>query len=102
MLQKEIFLKDKENCKTPFTHIEGNITNPKLKEIDEMYGAADVMSIENAKNYQHYLKLLALVGTLIAFFFLLYDEAELHLLIYICIALIFILAYAKKVAEDKK
>ena len=102
MLQKEIFLKDKENCKTPFTHIEDNITNPKLKEIDEMYGAADVMSIENAKNYQHYLKLLALVGTLIAFFFLLYDEAELHLLIYICIALIFILAYAKKVAEDNK
>ena len=102
MLRKETFLKDKENCKTPFTHIEDNITNPKLKEIDEFYGAADVLSVENAKKYQHYLGLLALIGTLITFFFLLYDEAELHLLIYTCIALICILAYAKKVAEDNK
>ena len=102
MLQKEIFIKDKENCKTPFTHIENNINDPKLKKIDEMYGAADVMSIENAKKYQQYLKRLAIIGTLIAFFFLLYDEAELHLLIYMCIFLIGILAYEKKLAENNK
>ena len=102
MHRKEIFLKDKENCEIPFTHIEDNITNSELKKIDELYGAADVMSIENAKNYQRYLMLLAFIGTAIAFFFLLYDEAELHLFIFICIALILILVYAKKVAEDNK
>ena len=102
MLRKEIFLKDKENCKTPFTHIEDNITDPKLKKIDELYGAADVMSIENAEKYQKYLKRLAIIGTLIAFFLLLYDEAELHLLIYMCIFLIGILAYEKIVAEENK
>ena len=102
MRRKEIFLKDKENCEIPFTHIEDNIANSELKKIDELYGAADVMSIENAKRYEQYLKLLAIIGTAIAFFFLLYDEAELHLLIFICIALIVILVYAKKVAEDNK
>lgn len=102
MLRKEIFIKDKENCKTPFTHIEDNITDPELKKIDELYGAADVMSIENAEKYQKYLKILAIIGTVITFFFLLYDEAELHLLIYMCIILIGFLAYEKIVADENK
>ena len=48
MNEKKIFFEEKENCKIPFTHIEEGITNPTLKEIDELYGAADVLSIENA------------------------------------------------------
>lgn len=96
MHQKETFLKDKENCKIPFTHIEDNITDPSLKAIDELYGAADVMSIDNAKKHDRNLKLLAFFGTAITVLFLLYDEAELHLFIFLCIGILIILGYSGK------
>ena len=96
MHRKENFFKDKENCKIPFTHIEENITDPSLKAIDEIYGAADVMSMDNAKKHDRNLKLLAFFGTAITVLFLLYDEAELHLFIFLCIIILAILGYSEK------
>ncbi|MBR4447260.1 hypothetical protein [Methanobrevibacter sp.] len=96
MYQKETFFKDMENCKIPFTHIEENITDPSLKAIDKLYGAADVMSMENAKKHYFNLKLLAFFGTALAVLFLLYDEAELHLFIFLCIIILAIFGYSDK------
>lgn len=98
---KEIFFEDKKNCEIPFTHIEKGITDPALKEIDEMYGAADVLSFENSKKHRNNLWLLSFFGTAIAFFFLLYDEAELHWFIFICIVLILFLINTNKLAAYK-
>ena len=99
MNEKDIFYDDKNNCKIPFTHIEEKITDPTLKEIDEIYGAADVLSIENAKKHERNLWLLSAFGTIITILFLLYDEAELHLLIVGCIIIIVGVYQFYKLAE---
>lgn len=100
MNKKEIFYRDKNNCKIPFTHIEEGITNPSLKVIDETYGAADVLSIENAKKHQRILLILSIFGTLITMAFLLYDEAELHGLILACIIMIIFLFLIRRIANN--
>lgn len=100
MNEKEIFFNDKKNCEIEFTHIEDGITDSTLKEIDELYGAADVLSIENAKKHQNNLLWLSIFGSIMAFLFLLYDEAELHLLIIGCILLIYIIYKLYNVAEE--
>ena len=99
MNEKETFYNDKNNCKVPFTHIEEKITHPSLKEIDEIYGAADVLSIENAKKHERNLWLLSAFGTIITILFLLYDEAEMHLLIFGCIIIIVGVYQFYKLAE---
>ena len=93
MNRKEIFFQDKNLCKIPFTHIEEDITDSSLSLIDELYGAADVLSIENAKKHRRILLLLAIIGTLITMAFLLYDEAELYGLIFACIIMILFLFF---------
>ena len=99
MNEKETFYNDKNNCKVPFTHIEDKITDPTLKKIDEIYGAADILSIENAKKHERNLWLLSAFGTIITILFLLYDEAELHLLIFGCIIIIVGIYQLYKLAE---
>ena len=76
MNEKETFYNDKNNCKIPFTHIEDKITDHTLKKIDELYGAADVLSIENAKKHELCVVGGVAFGTIITLLFLLYDEAE--------------------------
>ena len=99
MNRKDIFFKDMESCEVPFSHIEEGITDPALKKIDEIYGAADMLSIENAIKHQRNLWLLAFFGTSITFFFLIYDEAEIHWLIFACVVIIFLLFYLNKMAH---
>lgn len=99
MNNKEIFFNDKENCDIEFTHIEDGITDSVLKKIDEIYGAADVLSIENAKKHHRNLLLLSVFGSLMAFLFLLYDEAELHWLIFGCVLLIYAIYRLYHIAE---
>ena len=99
MNQTDEFYEDMKKCEIPLTHIEKGITDPTLKPIDELYGAADVLSVENAKKHQRNLWLLSFFGTLVAIFFLLYDEAELHWLIFGCIMVILIIFYINKLAE---
>ena len=62
MNAKETFFNDKTDCRIPLTHIEEGIENPHLREIDELYGAADVLSIENAKKHERNLWLLSAFG----------------------------------------
>ncbi len=99
MNKKEIFYEDKKNCNTPFTHISSGIISSELTEIDELYGAADVLSIENAQKHNKILLLLSVIGTIITMAFLLYDEAELHGLIFACIIMIIFLFFTRRIAD---
>lgn len=99
MNKKEVFFRDKEECSEEFTHITGDITDPALKAIDELYGAADVLSIKNAVKHQRILLSLSIIGTLITMGFLLYDEAELHGLILACTVMILFLFYIRRKAH---
>ena len=98
MTAKEIFFKDKESCSVPFTHISDEPFEPALKEIDEVYGAADVLSIQNAVKYRRILLLMAVAGTLLTLAFLLYDEVELHGLILACAVMIFCLFLIRRIS----
>lgn len=100
MNPKEIFLKEKEACKGPFYHIMGNIEDPALIEIDNLYSVADRLSIQNAEKHQKILLLLAILGPLISFAFLIYDEIEMHGMIILCIALLFILFLIQKQSNN--
>ena len=100
MNPKEIFFNHKDNCNVPFTHIQEDITYSSLKTVDELYGAADVLSIQNAMKHQQMIWLLSIIGTLITIAFLLYDEAELHELILTCIILIVILFGIQQLAKN--
>lgn len=99
MNKKEVFFRDKEECSEEFTHITGDITDPALKAIDELYGAADILSIKNAVKHQRILLALSIIGTLITMGFLLYDEAELHGLILACTVMILFLFYIRRKAH---
>lgn len=99
MNQKEIFFKEKENCKIPYSHVMKDIPDPSLKEIDELYGAASALSRENSKKHTKILLLLSIVGTLIALAFLIYDEVDVRGTLLACIVLIFFLFLIHKIAD---
>lgn len=98
---KKSFFEEKESCELPLSHIEEGITDPALAEIDSLYGAADVLSIKYSQKHEGTLKVISIIVPLITFLFLLYDEAELHWLILVCILLIIILyAYYKHIKKQ--
>ena len=74
---------------------------PELGEVDEIYGAADVMSIHNAEKHRKILLYLSIAGTLLTLFFLLYDEAELYGLIFACIIMIITLFLINRFADNR-
>ena len=55
-----------------------------LERINRLYGAADALSVANARVYKRVLWAIAAAATLFTLFFLLYDEAELYGLIAAC------------------
>ncbi len=99
MTAKEIFFQDKKNCSVPFTHISDEPCETALGELDELYGAADVLSIQNAVKHRRILLLLAVAGTLLTLAFLLYDEVELHGLIFACAVMILCLFLIRQIGS---
>ena len=99
MSERDLFYQDKEACKIPFTHILDGVTDGPLREIDEIYGAADVLSIQNAREHRRVLLALSAAGTLLTLAFLLYDEAELHGLILACGAMVLCLFFIRHMAN---
>ena len=73
---------------------------PELGEVDEIYGAADVMSIQNAEKHRKILLYLSIAGALLTLFFLLYDEEELNGLIFSCIIMIITLFLINRFADN--
>ena len=96
---KEIFYEDKEKYNASYYPLDENITDPALIKIDEIYGAADSLSILNAEKNNRILLILSIVGTLITISFLLYDEAELHGLIVACIVMILCLFFIRRISN---
>ena len=99
MNEKETFYREKEECRLPLTQVMEGETDPSLQELNELFGAADVLSIENAKKHRRILLILSIIGTLLTFAFLLYDEAELHGLILACGVMILCLFFVRRIAN---
>lgn len=99
MNDREIFYKDKDGWRMPFTHIVDEISESPLREIDELYGAADALSIQNGEKHRRVLLLLSVAGTLLTLAFLLYDEVELHGFILACGVMIICLAGIRYIAN---
>ena len=70
MIYRQEFEEDMKKCEE-LTHIEENITDPTLIEIDRLYGAADVLSIEYAEMNHKKIRNISIIAPLIVFFFLL-------------------------------
>lgn len=98
-MYRKIFEEDAKNCNLELSHIEDGITDPTLQKLDRLFGQADVLSIENAKNHVTNLRLLAVFGTLITLTFLIYDEWEMHMLIADVILIIVLLIVIYKYAD---
>ena len=102
MDRKQEFYQDKSNYTGQLSHIvedaETSAQNDLLKQIDDLFGAADALSIQNANKHRLILLALAFAGMLVTFLFLLYDEAELHGLILACIAMILCLFLISRIA----
>lgn len=106
MTTKEEFLNEKKNCDLKFYHIEEGITDSKLKKIDEMFGAADALSIKYAGIHQKNLTITAVLASSLVLFFLIYEAAEQHYMIIPCVIVIGLLVYhyvnGKKQRADEK
>lgn len=98
MDRREEFYREKEKCIAELTHIEQDIQDPVLKKIDEVYGAADSLSLQNAEKYRRSILALSVAGTLLAIAFLLYDEVYWYGMILACGVLVLVLFYINRLA----
>ena len=92
------FNREKEACTAPFTHIEKEIKDPVLIKIDEVYGAADSLSLQHAEKYRRIIFAMSVAGTLLAIAFLLYDEVYWYGMILACGVLVLVLFYINRMA----
>ncbi len=84
MNEKQIFYRDMKECRIPPVHIADAEPEEALRETDELYAAADTLSLMNAERHRRVLLALSAAATALTFAFLLYDEAEMHGLILAC------------------
>ncbi|MBO4367347.1 MAG: hypothetical protein J5859_01425 [Clostridia bacterium] len=84
MNEKQIFYRDMNGCRIPPVHIADAEPEEALRETDELYAAADTLSLLNAERHRRVLLALSAAATALTFAFLLYDEAEMHGLILAC------------------
>ena len=100
MIFKTEFDEERKTCEN-LTHIEEEISDPTLIEIDRLFGAADVLSIKYAQKHYNKVRNISIIAPLIVFLFLLYDEAELHILIFAVLLLIIILYLIYRKANNE-
>lgn len=93
MTTKEEFLEEKKNCDLELYSIEKGITDSGLKEINEMFGVADALSIKYAEMHQNNLKINAFLAAALVLFFLIYEAAEQHYMVIPCVILIGLMVY---------
>lgn len=99
MNRKTQFEQDKRTYQGNLTHIAKPSNDPFVMELDELYGAADALSLKNAIKHRRILLALSAVGTLLTLLFLLYDEAELYGLILACGMMIIALFLIRFIAD---
>ena len=98
-LYMSIWEEDRKECDIPLSHISDEIKETPLREVDELFGAADILSIRNAGRHRRILLALSAAGTLLTLFFLLYDEAEAHGLILACGVMVVCLFCIRRFAD---
>lgn len=96
---EELFEKEKDRPELRKYHIEKEIKDPLLKEIDGLYADADALSMYYAEKYRRILFGLSLAGTLLSVSFLLYDEINFHGMILACGVFIVTLFAVNRVAD---
>lgn len=101
MIFKKEFDEESKECET-LTHIEEDITEPALIEIDRLFGAADALSIKYAEIHHKRIRNISIIAPFIVFFFLLYEAAEQHWLIFVVTALVLLLYYVYSHPDDEK
>ena len=99
MNKKDIFYRDKNETLLPSGHISQESMDSSLLRTDELFEAADGLSIRNAKRHRRILFALSMGGMLLTLFFLLYDEAELHGLILACGVMVLYLFFIRFLAR---
>lgn len=92
------FYREKAEYRAALTHIEKDVQDPVLNKIDEIYGAADSLSLMHAEKYRRIIFALSVAGTLLAIAFLLYDEVYWYGMILACGVLILVLFFISKLA----
>lgn len=70
-----------------------------LDRLEALYRKADALSVENAKKFRCVLALLAAASTIVTAAFLLYDEAELLWMLFVCGAMLIGLWICRRYAE---
>ena len=77
-----------------------------LEGLEALYAKADAMSLRFASRYRRLLAALAVVSTVITIAFLLYDEAELHWMIFVCGAMLLLAwilqRYGRRIASHRR
>ena len=84
MNHKEIFYRESKKYQFPKTNIAQEISEPLFVEINRLFSSADGLSIKNGEKHRRVLLALSIVGTLLTFSFLIYDEIEIYGLILAC------------------
>jgi|GEM_PF-1430038 hypothetical protein len=100
MIYKKEFDEERKGLEE-LTHIEEDITNPVLCEIDELYGAADVLSMKHYEKHRQKIIRISIIAPFIVFFFLLYEAIELHWIIIAVTALILLLYFVYTHPKDE-
>ena len=72
---------------------------PDLKKINDLFGAADAISLQCAARYRRQLWIMAFVGTLLTAFFLLYSEINLYVMILLCGAVLLVMQLLARQAK---
>ncbi len=77
----------------------GTEREPALERMERLYGAADELSRKNAGLYRRMIGLLALAGTLLTLFFLIYDEGGKQYMVLLCGAVLLLAVAARRKAN---
>lgn len=106
MNEVETFYKDREEYGGKLSYIIKENPAPKLDGLNELYGFASRLSAQNRERHRKVILSLAITGTLLTLFFLIYDGMGIHCMILACIiALIFlylIIKWSNKLNCHKK
>ena len=98
--------KDKKAYKGELSTVSKEVSDHRLKDLDELYGVASRLSRINQTKHRRILLSLAITGTLLTLFFLIYDGAGIHSMIIVCIIalliLYLILRYSNRLQCHKK
>lgn len=106
MNEVEIFYKEMEEYSGPLSHISKEVSDPRLDHLDKLYGVTSRLSAKNREKHRRIILYLAITGTLLTLFFLVYDGVGIHSMIVVCIiAVLFlymILRWANKLDCHRK